>query len=287
MPSPPIKKISAMHSVLRLFGFSLVLFLVSCANQATVVELEDYTEQLQLDQRDLQKRLKHLEGQSRGPSVHVKSQQTFSAGLVAQLSDIEADVREFTGRVDEAEHKLTKLNNKVDTESFRTKTLLERIAKLEQQLTLLEINAASENNQKTSKSSRPRKPKQTTGLSPTEAYNLAYNDYLKGNYAFAIDAFDAFIKQYPNSVLVPQAHYWKGESFYSEKSYWKAIRELKQVIQNYPESEKIAKALLKIGFAYFELDRAQKGKEALEKVLDQFPQSNEAFLAEDKLSSLR
>ncbi len=276
-----------------LIGISLMFFFLGCANQATVVELEDYTARLEVHQKDLQKRLEYLEGQSRSPSVHVKSQQTFSAGLVAQLSDIEADVREFTGRVDEAEHKVSILNNKVDTESFRTKTLLNRIAKLEKRLARLNIVTSPRNFEKKDKASSsadpmgPRQENSRTGLSPNEAYNLAYNDYLKGNYPFAIDAFDAFIKQYPKSVLAPQAHYWKGESYYSEKSYWKAITEFKRVIQNYPESEKLAKALLKVGFAYFELDNPVKGKHFLEKVLSQFPHSNEAPLAEDKLSSLK
>lgn len=273
-----------MPPILHLIGIFFVFFFVSCANQATVVELEDYTEQLKLKQNDLQKRLDYLEKESRGPSVHVKSQQDFSAGLVAQLSDIEADVREFTGRVDEAEHKISRLNNKVDTESFLTKNLLDRIAWLEQQLTALKTNKAGS---KTEKSTPSRKARRKTSLSPTEAYNLAYNDYLKGNYRFAISAFNAFIKQYPKSILVPQAHYWKGESFYNERSYWKAIRALKQVVQDYPESEKISKSLLKIGFAYFELDKPEKGKEFLKKIIDQFPLTNEAFLAEDKLSSLK
>ena len=257
------------------------------------MELEDYTEKLELNQKNLLDRIEFLEGQSRNPSVHVRSQQAFSASLVAQLSDIEANVREFTGRVDEADHKVSILNNKVDTESFRTRVLLERLVKLERQIAKLNIKGSTPKLGKKEKTPgstqllKPKRKKKSTSLSPKEAYNLAYNDYLKGNYPFAISAFNAFIKQYPKSVLIPQAYYWKGESFYSQQSYWKAIKEFKLVISNYPESEKISKALLKVGFAYFDLDKPVKGKDFLKKVLNQFPNSNEAFLAEDKLASLK
>ena len=119
------------------------VFFPGCANQATVVELEDYTEKLELNQKNLLDRIEFLEGQSRNPSVHVRSQQAFSASLVAQLSDIEANVREFTGRVDEADHKVSILNNKVDTESFRTRVLLERLVKLERQIAKLNIKGST------------------------------------------------------------------------------------------------------------------------------------------------
>ncbi len=280
--------------IMRLLGIFLLFVTVGCANQATVVELEDYTEKLKIHQRDLQQRIEFLEGQSDTPSVHVKTQQDFTAALVAQLSDIEALVREFTGRVDKTEHQVSTLNNKVDSESFRTKTLLDRLAKLEKKLAALKKADSSVDEIKKENPPNPPRPlglrkenspTGSTGLSPTEAYNLAYNDYLKGNYHFAISAFDAFIKQYPESILIPQAYYWKGEIFYSEKSYWKAIAAFKYVIQHYPKSEKISKALLKTGFAFFELKRPEKAKSFLEKILEQFPHSNESSLAEDKLAS--
>jgi len=250
------------HSVL----IFLLLSSVGCAIQSSVVDLEDYTEKLNLHQRDLQARVEHMERQSLAPSVHVKTQQDFTASLIAQVSDIEAKVREFTGRVDESDHQISTLNNKIDADSFLIKALLGRISSLEKQRAAV---------------------KSSTGLSPTEAYNLAYNDYLKGNYRFADTAFDAFIKQYPESVLIPQAYYWKGELLYSEKSYLKAISAFKFVIQRYPKSEKIAESQLKIGFAFLEVNQPLEGKNALEKVLAQFPNSNEAFLAEDKLASLK
>ncbi len=270
------------------FVFLLVL-LAGCANQASVVELEDYTLKLERHQVELQRRIEQLEGRSRSPVAQIKSQQMLSAGLVAQLSDIEADVRVFTGRVTEMEHRMSLIGKKLDTETFRSEELLQRIDQLERQLAgSQQGNSKPKPNNPDQKSSAFNRPpsNQSASLSPSEAYNLAYNDYLKGNYSMAISAFDTFVKHYPTSVLVPQALFWTGESYYHEKSYWSAIKRFKQMVESYPDSEKISNALLKVGFSYLALDRKDQAKDFLQQVSRRFPNSNEAALAENKLASL-
>ena len=255
-----------------------------------MVELEDYTLKLQRHQVELQKRIEQLEGQTRGASPQAKNQQMLSAGLVAQLSDMEADVREFTGRVTEMEHRLSLAGKKLEAETLRSEELLQRLDQLERRIGGSQQGSAPGNQKKTDeKSTASNRPplEQGGSLSPTEAYNLAYNDYLKGNYSMAISAFDTFIKHYPTSVLVPEALYWTGESYYNEETYWSAIKRYKQVTQDFPQSEKVSNALLKVGFSYLALDRRDQAKDYLNQVLSRFPNSNEAALAENKLAALK
>lgn len=265
-------------------GIILIVLVSGCANQASVVDLEDHAILLERHQIELQKRLERIESLSQLPSAHLKNQQILSAALVAQLSDIEADVREFTGQVTETEHRVSSLDEKVDTELFRAKALLGRIDRIEERLTRLETGGKPP--PKKSKKGTGSSSKNRFSLTPTAAYNLAYNDYLKGNYTVAVLAFDTFIDHYPKSVLVPEALYWQGESYYSEKSYWSAIKTFKRMMQDHPKNGKKSNAMLKIGFAYLELDRLDKGKDFLTQLLDQFPNSKEAFLAQDKLAGL-
>ncbi|MFQ5597775.1 MAG: tol-pal system protein YbgF [Nitrospiria bacterium] len=271
------------------YGLLSIYLMAGCANQATVVELEDYTLKLEKHQIELQRRLEMLEGRSAGPSAHDKNQQLMSAGLIAQLSDIEADVREVRGRIDETGHQLSTLHNKMDTETFRSEELLRRINHLEKRMTLIEGKTPDRSKTPEKRSDRLKgrsDGNRNTALSPADAYNLAYNDYIKGNYIVAISAFDAFIKHYPDSVLVPQALYWMGESYYSEQSYWSAVKTFKYMLQTYPQNEKTSNALLKIGFSYLALDKPSDGKRFLNKVVRQFPNSDEAPLAEERLAGL-
>jgi len=250
-----------------------------------MVDIEDSSTRLRKHQIQLQRRIERLERNINSPSQIVKNQQSLSAELIAQLGVIEADVRQFSGKVSESEHKMSKLENRVDAESFRTKDLLNRIDALEVRIAAFEGRGGQ--GKKNARRSSASSQKEKKFFAPRDAFNLAYNDYVKGDYNVAILAFDAFIKTYPDSRLVPQAYYWKGESYYGKADYGLAVDVFNKVVKNYPRSEKVSKSLLKAGFSYIELKKPEKGRHFLEKVIAQFPNSNEAALARDTLVSLR
>jgi tol-pal system protein YbgF len=123
-------------------------------------------------------------------------------------------------------------------------------------------------------------------LSPTEAYTLAYNDYLRGNYDLAIMGFQNYLKEYPNSAFIPQALYWIGQSYYNKSAYADAVSFFEQIESRFPQHETAPNAMLKSGLSYMELAKPDMAKATLQRVIDKFPQSNEAHLAKDKLMSL-
>ncbi len=263
----------------------LSFFLPACALQSSMVDIEDSSTRLRKHQIQLQRRIERLERNLNSPSQIVKNQQSLSAELIAQLGVIESDVRQFSGQVTESEHKMSQLENRVDAESFRTKDLMNRLEALETRIAALESGGGGQ--KKKTRRSPGAIQKEKKFFAPRDAFNLAYNDYVKGDYNVAILAFDAFIKAYPESRLVPQAYYWKGESYYGKADYGSAVDIFNKVVKEYPGSEKVSKSLLKAGFSYIELKKPQKGRQFLEKVIAQFPNSNEAALARDTLVSLR
>jgi TolA-binding protein len=60
-------------------------------------------------------------------------------------------------------------------------------------------------------------------VSPQEAYSMAYNDYLKGNYDLAIESFKLYRAQFPGSPLADNALYWIGECRYSQRKFEEAV----------------------------------------------------------------
>ena len=54
---------------------------------------------------------------------------------------------------------------------------------------------------------------------PKDYYDLAYGYVLRKDYAYAEDAFQTFLKKYPNDKLVPDAQFWLGESLYQRQRY--------------------------------------------------------------------
>jgi tol-pal system protein YbgF len=127
----------------------------------------------------------------------------------------------------------------------------------------------------------------TPDISPTSAYNLAYNDYLNGRYELAVAGFQRFLQDFPSTSLAPNAQYWLGESHYGLRDHVKAMQAFEKVVTDHPHSEKVAAALYKLGLAAAETGNASKAREYLKRVLQDHKDSNEAKLAKGKLAELR
>jgi tol-pal system protein YbgF len=81
------------------------------------------------------------------------------------------------------------------------------------------------------------------------AFDLAYNDFLNGNFDRAAIAFQGFVKDYPATTLTANAHYWLGESFYHQYDYVQAMKAFEYMSNEYPANEKVPASLLKLGQA--------------------------------------
>jgi tol-pal system protein YbgF len=107
-----------------------------------------------------------------------------------------------------------------------------------------------------------------------------------GNLVGAERGFHAFLANYPNSDLAPNARYWLGESQYGQKDYKEAISSYDRVELDYPRSEKVPAALLKKGYAYLALKDKKRASSAFKQVVTLYPKSPEAGKASDKLSQM-
>ncbi len=125
------------------------------------------------------------------------------------------------------------------------------------------------------------------GLTPTRAFNEAYKDYLNGRYDLAVSGFQRFLLDFPSTSLVPNAHYWLGETYSHQRDYVRAMQSFERVVNEYPGNEKVPSALFKIGLAAMEIGDTAKARSALKRVIEDYSASNEAKLAKNKLAELR
>ncbi|HEU4683642.1 MAG TPA: tol-pal system protein YbgF [Nitrospira sp.] len=127
---------------------------------------------------------------------------------------------------------------------------------------------------------------------PTERPDKAEYERLlavfrEGDLEGARRGFAAFLNQYPNSDLAPNARYWLGESHYGKKDYKQAIDAYDRVELDYPQSEKVPAAILKKGYAYLALKDKKRASSAFKQVVTLYPKSLEAGKAYDKLAQLK
>lgn len=105
-----------------------------------------------------------------------------------------------------------------------------------------------------------------------EAYKQAYAKLKGQQYTAAVQAFNAFLKDYPSSELVPNAYYWLGELHLVEspQNLNAADQSFGKLLTDYPQHAKAPDALYKQGkIAFLKGDKA-KSRKLMQRVIDEY-----------------
>lgn len=271
-----ISKSGIILSILLISG------LIGCAPQAEFVKLQDDLSTATRKQNQLQQRIEVVEGYLKDrTTTSQKGQQDLHriiADLGVKIDQLSTDIQIIQGKLEENNHRISELSQRLDDQAYKIKELSAKVAAVEGKPAASSEKAAAPPAQQ---------EKGKTGQNPSDVYNRSYQDYVNGNYDLALTGFQAYLTEFPDATLAPNAQYWIGECYYGKGEYKKAIDALDKVAANYPKSEKISAAILKAGFAYLELKDKTKAKAYLKKVVDQFPNSKEAALAKGKLATIK
>jgi tol-pal system protein YbgF len=246
-----------------------MLWLAGCAKHADFSELRDHLATVSKSQDQDQKRLDALQ---------------------RRLESLE--------RVKDGESSRQKFDPKFDELSARVQKIEGRLAKIDEASSFPVAPKPEPSQIDSARLPKPLKPGSSTDvptsmipgvptITPTSAFNLAYNDYLNGKFDLAVAGFQRFVKDFPGTSLTPNAYYWLGESSYQQKDYVRAIQSLEYLSTEYPGNEKVPAALFKSGLAAGEIGDLAKSKKNLKRVIEEFPTSDEAKLAKHKLAEIR
>jgi len=126
-----------------------------------------------------------------------------------------------------------------------------------------------------------------SALPAKESYDRAQGQYGKGQYDIALTSFKLFLIQYPDSPLVPNAHFWMAECYFRTRDYERGIEEYEQVVKNYPKSEKASRALYRKAMAFLELNDTNAARTTLRQLIAAYPNSEDSKQARTKLASLK
>lgn len=118
-------------------------------------------------------------------------------------------------------------------------------------------------------------------------YDAALEILKEGRYSEASSAFEAFLKQYPQSTYADNAQYWLGEVFYVTREFQRALSEFDKVLKDYPDSTKKADARLKIGYIRYELKDWPAARDILAQVVQEHPGTTTARLAQERLDRMQ
>ena len=132
----------------------------------------------------------------------------------------------------------------------------------------------------------PVAPPSTAGLSPTRMFETARADYFAGQWASAINGFEAFLRTFPRSEQADDAQLNIGESYYSQNRFPEAIAAYNLVIQNYPGTNSVPTAYYKRGLSQQQAGQTDAARASWETVAKNYPESDEGRLAKQQLSRI-
>ena len=120
---------------------------------------------------------------------------------------------------------------------------------------------------------------------PPADYMKAFGLYSANNFPEAITAFEAFIKNNPQSEYAANALYWVGECHYSLSDLPKAKEVFFKVAGTYPNSPKAPDALLKLGYSLAAMKEKDKAHAIFENLIKSYPSSPAAAKARERLTA--
>jgi tol-pal system protein YbgF len=129
-------------------------------------------------------------------------------------------------------------------------------------------------------------PLPASGANGDAAYAEAFAALKRDDFVESARAFQAYLRDYPDGALAPNAWYWLGESYYVTQNYPQALQAFDTVLQRFPDSSKAPDAMLKKGYSQIELGDANRGAAILNDVINQFPGTEAARLANTRLRTL-
>ncbi len=124
------------------------------------------------------------------------------------------------------------------------------------------------------------------GVSPQRMYDTAWADYTNGQWALAVQGFEAYIKTFPRSELADDAQFYIGQTYYADGAFKESVAAFEQVLLAYPDGNVVPDASYKRALALDRLGETEQAQQAFELVVQNYPESTMATLAQQALDRL-
>lgn len=244
----------------------------------------------------------------------------YQSSVETRLSDLETQLRELTGKVEQQEFENTQMKTKLDKAladlelRFQDMGGVNAPARQSGTLAPNDMGGTISNDippstpplmtnpndpaPQASPSVQPFGSMTTTpdgtsiqpkaGDDPAGQYEMAFSLLKGGNFESAKNGFETFIETYPKHPLISNATYWLGESFYANGEYDKATRIFAESYKKYPKGPKVADSLLKMGMSLGASGKKKEACVALKQLKKEFPSGDTVTLrrADQEISRL-
>lgn len=231
-------------------------------NQATQAALAD----LKKNQQALEQRVLAIEAITKGRVL---------GDMQSQIDELKQEVARLKGELEVASHN-------VDATQQRQKDLYgdtdARLRKLES-IAVAPPEAASD-------APQPSVPVAAKNSQEQQLLELANGLSKESKHKDAFNAYDKFLKEYPDSASVAEAKYGLGYSQFALKNYKSAIATQQKVIDMHPDSPQVPDAMFNMANSQIQLGFVPSAKKTLRDLIAKFPTSEVTPTAQKRLKAL-
>jgi tol-pal system protein YbgF len=267
----------------------LVSSLAGCASQGSLDNVRNDMDSIKTRLFSIDRDLASVREESKvsvgaiekGFKADVASVRKMSADIQATIDSTKGEMQALNGKLDDTTLAVKKpaedLARYREDADKRIIALEERILKQQAQLDTLAKKMAE----------MAKAKKEEAASTPDSLYLKGLDSLKAGEVVTAREQFTKFLEQNSNHELAANAHYWIGETHYSEKNYEPAILSYQEVIKNYPGKEKVVAAMLKQAMAFNAIKDGKSARFVLKKLIEGFPKSEEAKKAKEMLKIIK
>jgi tol-pal system protein YbgF len=119
------------------------------------------------------------------------------------------------------------------------------------------------------------------------AFDAALEHIRGGDFDKAAAELMEFRRRFPDSGLLPSAHFWLGNALYGKKDYKEAITAFRAFVTGSPEHPRAPEAMLALANSQAEMRDPRAARRTLEDLLKAYPDSEAAEAGKLRMASLR
>ncbi len=218
------------------------------------------------------------------------------ARIERMLENMRENQAQLNYKVEALREEVQSMRGQVEEHSFQLERLSERqrdmYRDLDRRLNEAGTNPATSTSDTTSSVTAPVTSSAgvtanpSTSVSEYEQYSNIFSLVRAKQYNQAIQSYQKFIQDYPNSQYAYGAQYWIGQMFYAQRKSDLAFDAFNKVVDKYPTSKRAPEALLKMGAIRLEQNKRDEAKRYFQQVVSDYPESSSAKSAQVKLQSI-
>ncbi len=241
-----------------------------------VAELLDRIADLETDVRSLRREL-YARGTPVDPRATVPSTApTRAADFEVRLVQLETQIRDLTGQVEQALFRLSRLTDRMEQVSSDVDLRLSRLqggAGTAAARPVPDSRTATAATPPPAAVTQPATPASSSlpGGGPQADYDFAFGLLRRADYAQAEQAFREFVGRHADHTLAGNAQYWLAETFYVRGLLPEAALAFAEGIERFPNSSKAPDNLLKLGMALAALNQRTDACAAFGRLSRQYP----------------